>query len=372
MRAFSLVSPIRSGQFANHIVPTELPKPTVTSPNGVCVHSLGSSFEIDDANFANRETFMNKFRVIEEIITARFEFDHEPSMRHPFVPGANLAGIVDSVGPEVKDLKPGDRVIGFTWPGKGAWGEYCVTEENFCHKVPKDMSLVEAAATSTVAMPVSEFLKAAGPLKQQQALVLGACGTVGRLLTEVLADQGANVTAVCQTDAIEELTQAGARAFIHDHQEDITAQVEPHAFDVVFDCVGGETALDVGRAVLKSKGKFLTKVGPMDFHQNESLSWLGFMGKLNEIGTHTIEGFFEGPEYRYVAAMNPDWAAMDKYIFQPGHKVHVDQVIPFEQLDYARSQLKHAETDWETGKIVFLHKASEAFDPYAPFSNVLN
>lgn len=354
MRAYSVLKPITLGQFSSSIEPIDLPKPNVLSPKSIGIKSLGSSFDTDDVNFADRNTFMNKFRVIEEIVTARFEFDKEPSLKNPYIPGANLAGIVEEVGPQVTRFQKGDPVFGFTWPGKGAWGEYCVTEEKFCHPIPGGMSIVEASALSTTAMPVTEMIKAASNLENKSVMIVGADHPAGALLLDYLESQKISVAPI---------NHASAERFLE--------RVEPHTYDVVFDFQGQETYERCLQS-LKPHGQYLTKVGPMSFLQNDSVTWSQFFGKLNDIGSNTIEGFLKGPKYRYVAAMNPDWALMDEVILKPGFKVPINEVCAFHDLEHAKLLLKDSEGCWETGKIVFLHDAAFEIDPYAPISKTLS
>jgi NADPH:quinone reductase-like Zn-dependent oxidoreductase len=58
-------------------------------------------------------------------------------VKHPQVLGDSTAGTVVEVGPEVKALKVGDQVFGFTWrmPAEKAHQEFCTTDEWLLAKV---------------------------------------------------------------------------------------------------------------------------------------------------------------------------------------------------------------------------------------------
>src|SRR5215831_20357508 len=66
----------------------------------------------------------------------------------PFVPGKLPAGVVAEVGPAVKALKPGDRVLAMA--EQGGFGEFVAVPESQCFRLPDRMSFVDAAAMALV------------------------------------------------------------------------------------------------------------------------------------------------------------------------------------------------------------------------------
>src|SRR5690606_33294979 len=70
------------------------------------------------------------------------------------VPGTDLAGIVESVGPGVTGFKPGDEVFGETirgqqWRNGGAYAEYAVAPAGALAAKPGNVSFEQAAAVPT-------------------------------------------------------------------------------------------------------------------------------------------------------------------------------------------------------------------------------
>lgn len=60
--------------------------------------------------------------------------------------GADFAGVVEAVGPDVSDFKPGDEVFG----GRGgAWAEYVTVRKAIAHK-PANVTFEEAAAAASL------------------------------------------------------------------------------------------------------------------------------------------------------------------------------------------------------------------------------
>ncbi len=55
----------------------------------------------------------------------------------PFIPGIDVAGIVERVGSHVKNINPGQRVIAF--PQNGSYAEYVVSNENLTFVLPDEV-----------------------------------------------------------------------------------------------------------------------------------------------------------------------------------------------------------------------------------------
>jgi malonyl CoA-acyl carrier protein transacylase len=91
--------------------------------------------------------------------------------------GCESAGIVEKVGPEVKGLVPGDRVMAF---GAGTLTTALTTFEPMCVKIPKALSFDEAATMAAVYVTVIHSLIDKAQLETgQSVLIHSACGGVG-------------------------------------------------------------------------------------------------------------------------------------------------------------------------------------------------
>src|ERR1044071_6294711 len=66
----------------------------------------------------------------------------------PFTPGAEAAGIVDTVGAGVRHLSPGEAVMAFTWGGGMA--EYALAQADWTFPLPPGISFEAAAAMPIV------------------------------------------------------------------------------------------------------------------------------------------------------------------------------------------------------------------------------
>jgi NADPH2:quinone reductase len=175
----------------------------------------------------------------------------------PFVPGQEAAGVVASVGPEVKSVKPGDRVA---WTFVlGSYAEYAAVPAERLVPVPSGVSDQQAAAAMLQGMTAHYLSHDTFPLKPgQTALVHAAAGGVGLLLVQMAHDIGARVIATVSTEEKAGLArQAGADELILYTQTDFEAETKRltggSGVDVVYDGVG-KTTFEKGLNVLRPRG----------------------------------------------------------------------------------------------------------------------
>ncbi len=175
----------------------------------------------------------------------------------PFVPGQEAAGVVASVGAEVKSVKPGDRVA---WAAVlGSYAEYAAVTADRLVPVPSGVSDQQAAAVMLQGMTAHYLIHDSFPLKRgQTALVHAAAGGVGSLLVQMAHDIGARVIATVSTEEKAKLArEAGADELILYTQTDFETETKRltggHGVDVVYDGVG-KTTFEKGLNVLRPRG----------------------------------------------------------------------------------------------------------------------
>ena len=175
----------------------------------------------------------------------------------PFVLGQEAAGVVASVGADVKSVKPGDRVA---WAGTlGSYAEYAAVPAERLVQVLSGVSDQQAAATMLQGMTAHYLIYDTFPLKRgQTALVHAAAGGVGLLMVQMAHNLGARVIATVSTDEKAKLArEAGADEVILYTQADFEAETKRltsgHGVNVVYDGVG-KTTFDKGLNVLRPRG----------------------------------------------------------------------------------------------------------------------
>ncbi|MDZ4251152.1 MAG: NADPH:quinone oxidoreductase family protein [Sulfuritalea sp.] len=161
----------------------------------------------------------------------------------PFTPGAEIAGIVKTVGAEVKHFKAGDRVIALT--STGGFAEECLAEAHRVMPLPAGMDFEAGAALVLTYCTSLHALKDCGHLKPNETLVvLGAAGGVGISAIEIGKTMGARVIAAASADdKLALCRQVGADETVNYSSENLKDRINEltagKGADVVYDPVGG-------------------------------------------------------------------------------------------------------------------------------------
>ena len=172
------------------------------------------------------------------------------------VPGTDIAGTVESVGPQVRSLKPGDAVFGWC---TGAFAEYARAPEDQLVTKPVNLTFEQAAAVGVSASTALQVLRDDAKVQPgQKVLINGASGGVGTFAVQIAKAFGAEVTGVCSTKNLELVRSLGADHVLDYTQQDFRDGAE--RYDVILDNVGDRSMADTRRA-LTPNGKLLSNGG---------------------------------------------------------------------------------------------------------------
>jgi NADPH2:quinone reductase len=175
----------------------------------------------------------------------------------PFTPGMEGAGVVDEVGPEVSEVRVGDRVAYAMQ--QGSYAEYAIVPAWKLVPVPNNLSTQSAAAAMLQGMTAHYLTHSTYPLKAgDTALVHAAAGGVGLLLIQMAKRLGAKVFGTVSTEEKASLAkEVGADAVIlytqSDFEEEIKKLTNGQGVEVVYDSVG-KTTFDKSLNCLKPRG----------------------------------------------------------------------------------------------------------------------
>ena len=151
--------------------------------------------------------------------------------------GADVAGVVESVGKDVTEFQPGDEVFGTSG---AAWAEYAPAREVRLVRKPANVSFEEAAAVPIAALTALQALRDNGRVQPgQKVLINGASGGVGTYAVQLAKALGADVTAVCSTGNVDLVRSLGADRVVDYTKEDFTQLGERH--DVMLDIAGSRS-----------------------------------------------------------------------------------------------------------------------------------
>ena len=122
----------------------------------------------------------------------------------PYIPGYDGAGIIEEVGPDVEDLKVGDRVYLSAFAGNrntGTYAEKMVTDANNVHPLPNHMTMNEGAALGIPVFTAYRALHQKAKIKAgERVLIHGASGAVGTLAVQMAKAVGAIVIGTSSTE----------------------------------------------------------------------------------------------------------------------------------------------------------------------------
>jgi NADPH2:quinone reductase len=175
----------------------------------------------------------------------------------PATLGAEGAGVVESVGDGVPDLRVGERVA---WAGvPGSYATHVLARADKLVPVPEGVSTRDAAAAMLQGMTANYLAHATFPLKPgDRCLVHAAAGGVGLLLVQMAKRAGARVFGTVSTDEKAALARdAGVdEAILYTREpfdEVVRTKTGGRGVDVVYDSVGAST-FDKSLLCLRPRG----------------------------------------------------------------------------------------------------------------------
>lgn len=207
-------------------------------------------------------------------------------VQYPFAVGHEFAGTIESVGAEVKNFRPGDRVavdpampcfvcdqcragrshtcrklrfLGCPGQAEGCLCDVIAMPATSCVRLPSAATLEQGALIEPLSIG-AYAARMAGELRGRRVAILG-CGPIG--LSVLLAARGAGAERIYVSDPIPGRRAFAARcgaAWGGDPAHGLVAGVlerEPLCLDMVFECCGQQAALDQAVELLKPGGKLV-------------------------------------------------------------------------------------------------------------------
>jgi len=152
----------------------------------------------------------------------------------PYIPGCDLAGTVEAVGPNVTRFKVGDRVWGSNqglFGRQGTLAEYAAVDEQFLYPTPPNVTDAEAAASALVGITAHLGLFLHGGLQAGEVVfVNGGTGGVGSSVVQLAKSAGAKVIAtVGNAEKKAHCESLGADLVIDYHSPDMDDQIRDFA-----------------------------------------------------------------------------------------------------------------------------------------------
>ena len=260
-------------------------------------------------------------------------------LRRPKAPGvgADVAGVVEAVGPGVERLAVGDRVFGMA--KTGSFAEYAVASERALFAIPEVMSDAEAAALPVAGVTARQGLRDHGRVEAgSRVLINGAAGGVGTCAVQLAAAMGAEVTGVCSGRNVDMVQRLGADRVVDYTSEDVVDGTE---YDVMIDNVGNRSIADC-RRLLVPGGTYVMISGPK---KNRVLGPIGRMIRMR------IRFLFDSRRFtNFIAQETADeLAVLAGHVERGELRPEIDRHYPLADVAEA---MRYLETNHARAKIV--------------------
>ncbi|MFD2201731.1 zinc-binding dehydrogenase [Shivajiella indica] len=193
-----------------------------------------------------------------DVLIIQNKYQFKPEL--PFSPGGEVSGIITDMGPGVKHLQIGQRVLALC--GWGGFAEKVKVAADRVFPIPPFLDDITAASTLYTFGTAYHALKDRAQIKEGETLlVLGASGGVGLAAVELGRVLGAKVIAAASTqEKLNICQQKGADMLINYEEEDLKEKVKEltsgKGVDVVLDVVGDKYAEPALRS-MAWKGRYL-------------------------------------------------------------------------------------------------------------------
>jgi NADPH2:quinone reductase len=178
-----------------------------------------------------------------------------PLQSLPMIPGREVAGTVDAIGPGVDPHWSGQRVVAHLGAASGGYAEQALAPVSALHELPGQLSAEAAVAMIGTGRTAVAVLEIAALTAEDVVLVTAAAGGLGSLFVQAARNTGAVVVGVAGGGAkVERVCALGATFAVDYLQPDWPDRVREllgeRTVSVVLDGVGGT----VGRAALELLG----------------------------------------------------------------------------------------------------------------------
>jgi NADPH2:quinone reductase len=188
-----------------------------------------------------------------------------PGVSTPFVPGQEIAGVVEAVADDEADVQPGDRVYASLFPEGGGFAELALASVERLAPMPERVSFAQAASLVIAAGTAHEALIDRGRLKAgETVLITAAAGGVGSAAVQIARAAGARALGLASPTNHDYLHDLGASdAFDYNAPEWVQRLLAavPGGVDLLLDASGGQTT-EQALAAVRDGGRVISVIPP--------------------------------------------------------------------------------------------------------------
>jgi NADPH:quinone reductase-like Zn-dependent oxidoreductase len=161
----------------------------------------------------------------------------------PVIPGWDVAGVIQAVGPGVTEFHPGDEVVGFVYEGilrHGTYAERVAAAVHYFAAKPSNATWAQAAGLPLAGLTAYQAVVRHIQLSKGETLLIhGAGGSVGSLAAQIAVSLGARVIGSVSLDDDPYLVSLGVEPVHYgDTLVEKVRELAPRGVDAAFDCAG--------------------------------------------------------------------------------------------------------------------------------------
>lgn len=255
-------------------------------------------------------------------------------VRFPVTVGFDASGVIEAVGADVGDFRPGDAVyVRASRETLGAFAEFSCQPARFVAKRPSNLDAVAAASFPLVALTTVQGLVDRAKLRPGQRILIHAgSGGLGSFAIQYAKQMGLQVDTTTSLRNADWVGELGADRVICYDREDYRTQGA--VYDAVLDAIGGAQTLDAF-AVLKAGGAVISVAGPPDREMIAKFGGNAFKRLAMRSLARKVEAAAraKGARYfRYLTESNgAQLAALVPWLEQGRIRPVIDHVFAFEQ-----------------------------------------
>jgi NADPH2:quinone reductase len=273
--------------------------------------------------------------------TARREGRYVIKTPLPFIPGAEIAGVVAAVGEQVTKIKPGTRIV--TLIESGGYADFAIVDELVLIPIPEQLDFHHAVALPLQGLSAYHILKTMGRLeKDESVLIHAAAGGVGTIAVQLAKLFGAGqVIATASSEEKLALARAmGADVLIN--------YTEPNWEEQVLEATGGKgvnVALEmVGGDVFNKTVKCLATFGRLVIFGAASGEQSQFYPSMLMGRNQSVIGFFLPQIMRKPELLQPSLVELFTYLGTGQLKLTIGGVFPLEEAANVHKLLQSRKT----------------------------
>ncbi|RLQ96111.1 quinone oxidoreductase family protein [Falsibacillus albus] len=280
--------------------------------------------------------------------TARREGQYVVDTALPFIPGAEVAGIVVDVGDGVKDAKPGDRVV--TLIEAGGYAEYALADERGLISLPSGIDFTAAAALPLQGLSAYHILKTMGRIDNgETVLIHAAAGGVGTLAVQLAKRFGAGkIIATASSEQKRALAKEMGADILIDYtkagwEEEVLKATGGKGVNLALEMAGGE--------IFKKTLKCLAPFGRMVIYGAASGEQAKFyptslMGK-----NQSVIGFFLPQIMNKPELLKPSMHELLSLVTEGDLRLTIGGVYPLEEAANVHTLMQSRKT---SGKLILV------------------